>query len=575
MRIMNKKDILLLKRFLKFLYPYRMKGIIAFFFMMLAVLLQLPMPFLTKYLVDKVLVMKSFRILNMIGFVLVGVLLIRIGAVFLERYFLATFRGRVLFDLRMAVFNRTERLKLSFLKGKETGYLMSRLSGDVSSVQGLFADTIVSLVQNIMVFIVGVVATIYIHPKLALISFSILPFYAISVWIFNKRIRDMSYELRENFADINKDLQELLSGLTVIKAFTGEVYGSLKLIRSLKRGIKKSVKLDIISTLFSLLSSFISSIAPLILIWYGSGEIMRGHLTLGGLMAFSSFIGYLFDPTESFMGINLTIQKSLASAERIFEIMDKTEEAKEKGSIDLELPIRNIKFENVLFSYDKENILEDISFEIKSGENVAFVGETGVGKSTIAALLLGFYEPDEGTIYINDIDTKKLKLSSIRKNIAYVSQDIFLFSDTIRENIRFGRRGASDNEVEKAARSAGIHDFIEKLPDGYDTKTGERGLKLSGGERQRISIARAILKNAPILLLDEATSNLDRKTERRIIEAIKRVSKYKILITIAHRLSTIKDADRIFVLNNGRIIASGRHNELMRESEIYRKLYMK
>lgn len=552
-----------------------MKGIIAFFFMMLAVLLQLPMPFLTKYLVDKVLVMKSFRILNMIGFVLVGVLLIRIGAVFLERYFLATFRGRVLFDLRMAVFNRTERLKLSFLKGKETGYLMSRLSGDVSSVQGLFADTIVSLVQNIMVFIVGVVATIYIHPKLALISFSILPFYAISVWIFNKRIRDMSYELRENFADINKDLQELLSGLTVIKAFTGEVYGSLKLIRSLKRGIKKSVKLDIISTLFSLLSSFISSIAPLILIWYGSGEIMRGHLTLGGLMAFSSFIGYLFDPTESFMGINLTIQKSLASAERIFEIMDKTEEAKEKGSIDLELPIRNIKFENVLFSYDKENILEDISFEIKSGENVAFVGETGVGKSTIAALLLGFYEPDEGTIYINDIDTKKLKLSSIRKNIAYVSQDIFLFSDTIRENIRFGRRGASDNEVEKAARSAGIHDFIEKLPDGYDTKTGERGLKLSGGERQRISIARAILKNAPILLLDEATSNLDRKTERRIIEAIKRVSKYKILITIAHRLSTIKDADRIFVLNNGRIIASGRHNELMRESEIYRKLYMK
>ena len=385
----------------------------------------------------------------------------------------------------------------------------------------------------------------------------------------------MSYELRENFADINKDLQELLSGLTVIKAFTGEVYGSLKLIRSLKRGIKKSVKLDIISTLFSLLSSFISSIAPLILIWYGSGEIMRGHLTLGGLMAFSSFIGYLFDPTESFMGINLTIQKSLASAERIFEIMDKTEEAKEKGSIDLELPLGNIKFENVSFSYDKENILEDISFEIKSGENVAFVGETGVGKSTIAALLLGFYDPDEGTIYINDIDTKKLKLSSIRKNIAYVSQDIFLFSDTIRENIRFGRRGASDNEVEKAARSAGIHDFIEKLPDGYDTKTGERGLKLSGGERQRISIARAILKNAPILLLDEATSNLDRKTERRIIEAIKRVSKYKILITIAHRLSTIKDADRIFVLNNGRIIASGRHNELMRESEIYRKLYMK
>ncbi len=570
---MKHKDISLLSRFIKFLRPYWLKGLFAFFFMLLSVSLQLPMPFLTKYLIDKVLVMKSFRILNIIGFVLIGVLLLRLIAVFLERYFLATFRGRVLFDLRMAIFNHTERLKLEFLNSKETGYLMSRLSGDVSSVQGLFADTLVSLLQNILVFIAGVGATIYIHPKLALISFSILPFYGLSVWIFNKRIRNMSYELRESFAQINKDLQELLSGLTVIKAFTGEVYGSLKLIKSLKKGIKKSVKLDILSTMFSLLSSLISSAAPIVLIWYGSSEIMKGHLTVGGLMAFSSFLSYLFGPTESLMGINLTIQKSLASAERIFEIMDKTKESEVEGEIELQPPIKDIVFDNVSFSYNTESVLKNVSFKIASGEKAAFVGETGVGKSTIASLLLRFYDPVEGEISINGINIMDFKLSSLRKNIGYVSQDIFLFSDTIRENIRFGKRGAKDSEVEEAAKLAGIHDFIEKLPEGYDTETGERGVKLSGGERQRIAIARAILKDAPILVLDEATSSLDRNTERKITEAMENISEGKILIMIAHRLSTIKDADKIFVLDKGRIADSGKHEQLIGKSEIYKKLY--
>lgn len=563
----------LIFRFLGFLRPYWRKGLFAFLFMLLAVGLQLPMPFLTKYLIDKVLVMKSFRILNIIGFVLIGVLLLRIVSIYLERYFLATFRGRVMFDLRMAIFNHTERLRLSFFHNKETGYLMSRLSGDVGSVQGLLADTLVSFLQNILMFIAGVAATIYIHPKLAFISFSILPFYALSVWIFNKRIRDMSYELRENLAQMNKDLQELLSGITVIKAFTGEIYGSLRLIRSVKKGIKKSVKLDILSTLFSLLSALISSTGPLILIWYGCGEIMRGNLTIGGLMAFSSFLSYLFGPTESLMGINLTIQRSLASVERIFEIFDTTKETCKDGESELKEMKGGIIFDNISFSYDKEPILKNISFDINHGDKIAFVGETGVGKSTIASLLLRFYEPDNGEIYINGLNIKDIKLESLRKNIGYVSQDVFLFSDTIRENIRFGKRGAKDGEIETAAKLAGIHNFIDNLSEGYDTEVGERGVKLSGGEKQRIAIARAVLKDAPILLLDEATSNLDRNTERNIIKSIEKLSLNKTLIIIAHRLSTIKDVDKIIVLDKGKIVDSGKHKELIKGSDIYKKLY--
>ena len=569
----KKSTFRIIKRFLGFLRPYWLKGLFAFFFMLFAVGLQLPMPFLTKYLIDEVLQMKSFRILNIIGFVLIGVIFLRAFSIFIERYLLATFRGRVLFDLRMKLFNHTERLKIPFFKERETGYLMSRLSGDVNAVQGLLADTLISFGQNVLTFIVGIGATLYIHPKLALISFSILPFYALSIAIFNKRIRNMSYEVREAFAKVNKDLQELLSGVTILKAFTGEIYGSLRLIKSVKEGIRKTVRLDILSTLFSILSSLISSAGPIVLIWYGCSEIMRGNLTIGGLMAFNSFLRYLFGPTESLMHLNLSIQRSLASVERIFEILDTEKEPYDKGKIELKDIKGTIEFANISFSYDTEPILKNISFKVNPGERVAIVGESGVGKSTIAGLLLRFYDPTKGKILIDGIELKEINLSSLRKNIAYVSQDIFLFSDTIRENIRFGRRRATDSEIEKAAKVAGIDSFIRKLPKRYDTKVGERGMKLSGGERQRIAIARAVLKDAPILILDEATSNLDRKIENKIVNSVEKISKNKTLLIIAHRLSTIRDADKILVLDKGRIKDKGIHSELLKTSKTYQELY--
>ena len=547
-----------IRRFLRFLRPYWYKGLFAFLFMLLSVCLQLPMPFLTKFLIDNVIGTKSFRLLNIIGFVLIGVLFLQAFSIFIQRYLLSTFRGKVVFDLRMALFNHTERLRVSFFHNTETGYLMSRLNDDVNSIQGLLADTIVSFIQNILTFIVGICATLYLHPKLAIISFLILPFYALSIWVFNKRIRRMSYEVRESFAKVNKDLQELLSGIMVIKAFTGERYGSLRFIRSLKEGIRKSVRFDILGTIFSITSIIISSAGPIVLIWYGCSEIMRGRLSVGGLIAFNSFLRYLFGPTQALMDINLSIQSSLVSVRRIFEILDKEVEESDKG-IELKDVKGEIEFKDVSFSYNDKPVLRNISFKVEPCEKIGIVGETGVGKSTIASLLLRFYEPLRGRIMIDGIDIREIKIGSLRGNIGYVSQDIFLFSDTIRENIRFGRRDAGDEEIEEAVRIAGLDRLIKRLPKGYDTEIGERGVRLSGGERQRIALARAILKDPKILILDEATSNLDRKTEGMILRRMKEISNDKTLIIIAHRLSTIRDVDRVIRLEKGRIVYSGKH----------------
>lgn len=561
-------------RFLRFLKPYWAKGVIAFFFMLLAVLLQLPMPFLTKYLIDKVIVAKSFHILNIIGFVLIGVLFIRAASSFIQAYFLTTFRGRVLFDIRVKLFQHIQKLSLSYFHKKQTGYLMSRVSDDVNAVQGLLADTLVSFGQNTLTFIAGIACTLYIHPKLALISFSILPLYILSLAVFNKRVRNMSGEVREKYANIQKDLQELLSGIFIIKAFTGEKSAAIRLVSSVKQAIKKDVRLGILSSVAGISSVIISAAGPLVLIWYGCAEIMRGALTVGELIAFNAFLHYLFGPTHALFNLNITIQRSLAACQRIFEMLDISPEREVKGAKPLEVNHGKVVFENVSFSYDgKEPILQNISLEAKPGEIVAIVGRSGVGKTTLVNLIPRFYELKEGRILIDGQDIRSAKLKSLRQNIGIVSQETFLFSDSVKENIRFGRRNARDDEITHAAKLAFADEFIRNLEQGYDTKVGERGVRLSGGEKQRISIARAILKNPKILILDEATSNLDSESEQLIQEAITPLMKNRTTFVIAHRLSTILNADKIIVLDEGKIVGQGNHRELYRTCKVYRKLY--
>lgn len=559
-------------RFLSFLKPYWKKGLLAFAFMLLSVGLQLPMPFLTKYLIDKVIVIKSFKLLNIIGLVLVGVLLIRSLSVFLQSLLLTTFRGRVLFDIRIKLFEHIQKASLSFFHKKQTGYLMSRLSDDVNAVQGLLADTLVSAGQSILTFAAGIVCTVYIHPKLALICFLVLPLYLLSLAVFNKRVRSLSRITREKFALVNKDLQEMLSAISVIKAFTGEGRAVLRLMASVKEAIRTEIRLDIIATIASITSTIISSLGPLALIWYGCGEIMRGNLTVGGLLAFNSFIGYLFGPVRVLYDLNLGVQRSLAAVERIFEVLEVAPE--EDGKEEIKIENGAITFENIFFSYDEgERVLNDLSFAIAPGRTTAIVGRSGMGKTTVVSLLLKYYRPDSGRILIDGRDISDIRTRSLRSQIGLVSQETFLFSDTIRENIRFGWPDASDDEIESAARLAHAHEYITYMPDGYSTHVGERGCTLSGGQRQRIAIARAILKNPRILILDEATSQIDNESERLIQEALNNLFRDRTALIIAHRLSTVMQADNIMVLDEGKIVMQGRHQYLLDKCGLYRGLY--
>ena len=374
---------------------------------------------------------------------------------------------------------------------------------------------------------------------------------------------------------IQRDLQELLSNIFLIKAFCREKFSTIRLAKSTKEAIRKDVQLEIFSTLATVTSGIISTGGPLAVVWYGCAEIMHGNLTVGGLIAFNSFVGYLFGPTRALMGINFSVQRSLAACRRIFEILDLVPEVREKKqAMDPGRLRGDVTFDNVSFSYDSNGkVLDGLSLQVRRGEVVAIVGPSGIGKTTLVYLIPRFYDPQEGRVLIDGIDVRDMKLKVLRENISIVSQDTFLLNTSIKENIRFAKPKATDEEVVRAARLAGAHEFIEGLPEGYDTKIGERGVRLSGGQRQRIAIARAILKDPSILILDEAFSHLDSETERAILESLRSFIRSRTTFIIAHVLPTALEADRIVVLDGGKIVGEGKHEELLKNCPVYRRLY--
>jgi subfamily B ATP-binding cassette protein MsbA len=566
-------------RFLYYLKPYWKKGLYAFLLMLLTAALQLPMPFITKYLIDKVIPTGSINFVNIIGLVIIGVILIRVFSAYLQTFLLTTFRARVFFDIRNHLFEHVLKAPISFFHTKETGYLMSRLSDDVYAVQGLLADTMVNGAQNVLLFIGGTAATFYIHPKLAIISFSTLPLYIISLMFFNKRIHRASAATRELFAQVQRELQELLSGIIIIKAFTAENRSGLKYLSAIKAAIKSDVRLDLLTITSGLTAMVITNITPLVLLWYGSIEIINGHLTVGGMLAFMNFSGFLFGPVRVIYDLNLGIQKSLPAVERIFEILSVKSES--YHGREAKITQGKLFFEGVSFTYDKKDsghqrmVLKNASFEIAPGKAVAIVGRSGAGKTTLISLILKLYNPAEGRILIDGQDIAEASISSLRSQIGWIPQDTFLFAGTVWDNIHYGRPGATDQEVRDAASQAAAHGFIEKLPQGYQTKVGERGCTLSGGQRQRIAIARALLKDPKILIMDEATSQLDAQSEREIRQAVKKLSRRITVIIIAHRLSTVREADLTMVLDGGQIIAQGKHRKLYNSCKVYRELYSK
>lgn len=477
-------------------------------------------------------------------------------------------------EIRQKMYDRVQRMSLRYFSDKPTGELMSRVLNDTRNFEVLFAHAIPTVLVN-GVMLVGVFAILFSMSKaLALYTLMPIPLLAWLVIRFNKISRPLFRKNQVKVAELNAVLQDNFSGIKEIKAFTQEEYESQRTGRSLQAQTKAILQALKVTNAFHPGIDFISGLGTIIVIFFGGRLALAGALPLEDLVAFLLYLNIFYQPITALGQINEGVQQALASAERVLEILDREPEIQEIAQpLVFDKVSGIVEFRNVSFSYvDNIPVLKDISFIVRPGETLALVGATGVGKTTIASLIPRFYDPDAGEILVDGVDIRKWALSSLRSQISLVSQDIFLFNGTVRDNIAYGLPDASEEEIIAASKAANAHEFIQALEKGYDTRIGERGVKLSGGQKQRISIARAILKDAPILILDEATSAVDTQTELLIQEALNKLKVNKTAVVIAHRLSTIQDADQIIVLKDGEIFEQGSHEELMASGSLYWQL---
>ncbi len=563
------------RRIMDYVRPYVGLQIGIALLMMIVVGLSLIDPLAMKIVIDDVIVDRNFSLLNVIVLALAGLFLFRSGMRVITTYLIQFVSQRILFDIRFDLFNHLQDLHIGFFTRTKTGEIISRVRNDVARVQNVLSSTLISLITDIASILITFVIILYLNWKLTLISLLIVPGFFISQFYLSRRIRKKSREVRDKSAEIVSFFQEVFSSIRLIQAFAKQKFESIRLIRKSKDLINLRIGLGVLGGVATSVAGFLSAMGPMVVLWYGGRQVMEGALSLGSLVAFYAYIGRLFRPILRLAQYNVGIQSARAAIDRIFEFLDiEPEIVDSPGSINLEKVEGEIVFDEVGFSYSPgEPILKDVSFRIHPGQSVAIVGPSGVGKSTIVNLIERFYDPTTGRVLIDGMDVREIKRNSLRNHIGLVSQNTVLFNATIRENILYGKKRASDEELMDALRKADIADFISNLPGGLETVVGERGLRLSGGQSQRVSIARTILKDPEILILDEAMSSLDTKSELLIHRALRPLMKGRTTIIVAHRLTSITDADVIFVLYQGRLAERGTHSELMSNSNVYRMLW--
>jgi ABC-type multidrug transport system fused ATPase/permease subunit len=573
--------------------------ILGAFLVFLLSLLILPTPLITRLILDNTLPNKNLQELLILILIVFGLLIFTRIVSYFQGLLFYKINSKVVLDIRLDLLKKIGKLPLRISKKYSTGYLISRINDDTSRLQSLFADTMVSIVRDILTFLVGLTAIFIIHWKLALLSISILPLYIISTIYFSKKIRKLSKTYYEDSAQTTKQLEESLNMLELSKVFLHYKYNLLRYYRKAKRTYRSDIKLGRTSLLNGAITGFIGGIAPITIIGYGGYEIIQGRLTIGSLIAFNSFVGYLFGPASRLINVNIQIQKSLIALKRVRELFDLPEEEIDP-KFQIKYNLNELAFKDVSFSYEKRNIfinkvskdvnklevcnkndlslarkivLNKINFRIENGQKIGIVGGSGSGKTTLLRLLSGLYEPNTGNIIINDKILANSEIIALRKYIAIVEQEPFLFDDTIFNNIRFGNPQAGDEDVILAAQQAYAIEFIEELPEKYQTKVGNKGGNLSVGQKQRIAIARALIRKPKILILDEATSNVDAISESYINKTIFNLPKNMIVIIVAHKLQKIQKCDKIFVIENGRIIESGSHKDLIENNGLYKKMF--
>lgn len=565
-------------RLVKLARPYWKYLIISAFSTLTITALNLIAPWLVRSLIEIITNIDKYpnvkyNILN-ISFLLILSYIARIFFQFLSNYLSHYSAWNLVAYIRTLVYDKLQQLSLRYFLDKQTGQLMSRVVNDTANLEVLIAHAVPDLFSNILIFIGVAIILFIINPFLTILSLIPIPFLILSGSIFAKKILPVFRKAQKAIADLNADLQDNLSGIREIQLFNQQERELLKIKDKIYKHIFALLSALKMSAIFHPTVGFLSSLGTLIVVCVGGIMALNKKIFVGDIVGFILYLNMFYQPVTALSQVIENLQQALAGAERVFEILDEDSEIKEKENA---IELKNIKgkiiFENVSFSYNEGvPVLKNISFEIEPGEMVAFVGPTGVGKTTIMYLLTRFFDPNSGCIKIDDIDIKEVTLKSLRNNISMVLQDVFLFNGTVFENIAYGKENAKLEEVIRSAKIACAHEFIEKLPDGYNTHIGERGVKLSGGQKQRLAIARAVLKNAPILILDEATSSVDTETEREIQKAINNLAGTRTILIIAHRLSTVKKADKIIVLKDGEIVEIGSHEELLAKRGLYYNL---
>lgn len=478
-------------------------------------------------------------------------------------------------DIRADLYAHLQSLSLSFYNKNRTGEMISRLTHDVGILENAIVNGAIGVFYQSIVLIAGIFYLVYLNARLSLLLLVMLPVITVIMKNFNIKIRQVSRRVQIKIADISDVIQETLSAVRVVKSFGREEYEYERFQVENEENFRARVKNAQYDAILSPAIEFLAAIAFTAILWYGGYEVYQGRMNPAALITYFTILLAIAQPLRSLSKLSTTIQQALAASERIFETIDINVHIEEKEDAEVLADVKGkVNFKNVSFAYKEgEEVLKDINLEVKPGEVVALVGPSGAGKTTLVDLIFRFYDPIEGSIYIDDKDIRELKLASLRKHIGIVPQENILFSGTLKDNIAYGDLTAADEEIIAAAKAANAHDFIMDFPDQYETIVGERGVGLSGGQRQRIAIARAILKDPKILILDEATSALDAESEALVQDALEKLMVNRTTFIIAHRLSTIKNADTIVVLDKGRIVEMGDHDSLMSKRGIYCKLY--